>query len=276
MIYRDARFALLTQHAKERVLVPILAERLGASVEVVHGFDTDSLGTFTRDVPRLASQRETALRKARLAIELSGALHGLGSEGSFVPGPFGLGSWNVEVVAFVDRVRGIDVVGKSHGPGLHVHGIARSLEELRDIARRAGFPGHGLVLRPDGPDDPRVRKGLRAWDALEAGFAAALAESSAQGVFVESDLRAHLHPSRMEMIAKAGADLADRLATACPACGLPGVGWVESLDGLPCAACGSPTGEARADVHACVRCPFREERQRPGEADPSHCGYCNP
>jgi hypothetical protein len=276
MTYRDVRISLLTQHAKEQVLAPVLAERLGASVEVVHGFDTDSLGTFTRDIPRLESQQETALRKAKLAIELSGASCGLGSEGSFVPGPFGLGSWNVEVVAFVDAARGIEVFGRAHGAGRHVHGLARTMAEAHEMAVRVGFPEYGLVIRPNGPDDPRVRKGIRDALALDDAFHAALRESCDGAVFMESDLRAHQHPSRMAMIGRAGEDLAERLATMCPMCGLPGFGWTDVVPGLRCAACGLPTDDAVADVHACVRCACRQERPRGGEADPSHCSFCNP
>lgn len=274
-MYENERIMLLTQHGKERVLAPILLERLGARLELVGGFDTDALGTFTREIPRTSSQIETARRKASVALELSGGRIGLGSEGSFGPGPFGLGSWNVEIVVLLDAARGIEVVGKAHGPGLHAHGVVRSGDELRDFAQRAGFPDHGLTIRPQGPEGVPLRKGIRDWGALDAAFADAVRESPG-GVFAESDLRAHHHPSRMAMIGLAGRDLADRLATACAACGLPGFGLVESLPGLPCAACGLPTDHARADLYGCVRCAFREERPRAGEADPSHCGHCNP
>lgn len=274
-MYERERFMLLTQHGKERVLAPIMRERLGADLEVVGGFDTDTLGTFTREVPRVSSQLDAARRKASIALERSGGRIGLGSEGSFVPGPFGFGSWNIEVVVLLDRVRGIEVVGKAHGPGLHAHGLVRSVGELREFAARAGFPDHGLTIRPEGPGDPRLRKGIRDGHALEAAFAEAMRGSS-DGVFVESDLRAHQHPSRMETIARAGRDLAERLASACPGCGSPGFGHLGNLPGKPCSACGLPTDEARAESFGCVRCAHREERALAGEADPSRCGHCNP
>ncbi|MFM8457386.1 MAG: hypothetical protein ACKOB0_00350 [Chthoniobacterales bacterium] len=80
--YAGASFALLTKHAKEQAIAPRLARALGAQVSVVDTFDTDTLGTFTREVPRFGSQLDAARKKAELATEMSGCPLGLGSEGS--------------------------------------------------------------------------------------------------------------------------------------------------------------------------------------------------
>ena len=277
--YKGARIALLTQHAKEQVLGPLFAAELGAALELVRGFDTDTLGTFTRETPRLGTQIEAARRKAEIAIERSGAACGLGSEGAFVPGPFGLGSWNIEVVVLVDRTSGIEVVGRAGAPGRHLHATLRSREELREFADRAGFPGHGLVVRPDNERDPRMRKGIARSGELEVAFDEALRRSGTGAVFVESELRAHLNPTRMETIRAAGRDLTIRLREPCPACGAPGFGIVAKVPGLPCSECGAPTREAIADELGCVRCDFREERalaDSPSTASPAVCDYCNP
>lgn len=50
--YAGKRVALLTQHGKQQVLVPVLESALGCRVEHVMGYDTDRLGTFTRDITR--------------------------------------------------------------------------------------------------------------------------------------------------------------------------------------------------------------------------------
>jgi hypothetical protein len=70
--HRGQTVALLTQHGKERVIAPALASALGVEVRHVQGFDTDQLGTFSRDVPRAGSQREAARRKAEIGMRLSG------------------------------------------------------------------------------------------------------------------------------------------------------------------------------------------------------------
>ena len=61
---RGRHVALLTKHEKERVVSPILEGALDCQVTRINSFDTDLLGTFTREIPRAGSQREAARRKA--------------------------------------------------------------------------------------------------------------------------------------------------------------------------------------------------------------------
>jgi hypothetical protein len=276
--YANQRVVLVTQHGKEEVLAPLFHDHLGARLDVMRTIDTDALGSFTREIPRPGTQLDAARSKAQLAIEQGEASLGIGSEGTLLPGPLGLGAWHVEVVLLRDAERDLDVVGRAHGVGLHIHGHVRSEDELLALAARADFPTHGLVLRPGENDHYRIRKGVRTWEALLATFKAVRAESTDGAVFVESDLRAHQHPTRMAVIAQAGRDLIQRLATPCPACATPGVGVMEVLGGRPCRACGTATAEARADRIGCLRCAWREERERPGpaEVDPARCPSCNP
>ena len=79
---------MLTKHGKERVIAPSLGKQCGAIVEQTDQFDTDQLGTFTGDVPRLMSQRDAAREKAILATTLTGLKLGLGSEGSSAVDPY--------------------------------------------------------------------------------------------------------------------------------------------------------------------------------------------
>jgi hypothetical protein len=276
--YNHARFALLTQHGKETVVASPLRELLGARLDVISTFDTDTLGTFTRDIPRPGTQLDAARRKATLAVEHGGTPLGLGSEGSFNPGPFGFGTWNLELLAFVDAERQLEVVGRASAPGLHHHATVTSRDELTEFCRHADFPAHGLVVRPDHADHPSLRKGLRSWPDLEAAFQAARAESKDGRVFVEHDLRAHQNPTRMATIAEAARDLVERLACRCPACASPGFGLLRRVPGLPCSECGTPTDRPVADEFGCVACDYREQRARPGLAwaDPGECGVCNP
>lgn len=276
--YAGLRIALLTKHEKERVLSPLVCEALGAELACDSGFDTDRLGTFTRDVPRLGSQLEAARRKAELAIARSGAPLGMGSEGAFLPGPFGLGAFDLEIVVLVDPDRRLEVVGRSYGPAVHVHGHVTCRDSLLRLASDARFPEHGLTLRPNDEADPRIRKGLRSIATLDAAFEEALAESREGVVFVENDLRAHQHPTRRQAIARAGRDLVARVACLCPACGVPGYGLRSRVPGLPCGDCGAPTEDALEDELGCVSCSHVERRPRLDRrtADPHRCNECNP
>ncbi|MEW6662949.1 MAG: DUF6671 family protein [Bacillota bacterium] len=278
-IYSKQRIALLTQHGKERVIAPVLESALGCRVEHVTGYDTDQLGTFTREIPRPGTQLEAARKKARIGMELSGLPLGLASEGSFGPDPMvGMFPWNVEFLIWIDDERGLEIVGVAQGKTNFAHVLAASWEEAEAFARQAGFPDHYLVVRPEGESDPRMRKGIAAWTEYEAAFAWALEQSPCRRVFVETDMRAHANPTRLENIRLAAEDLARKLCSLCPACGTPGFWTVERLTGLPCEACGAPTRETRAEVLGCLKCAHRVTRERADKeyADAGRCDYCNP
>lgn len=277
--YAGKRVAFLTQHGKERVVAPVLDAALGCRVERVAGYDTDHLGTFTRDIPRFGTQLDAARRKARIGMELAGSPLGLASEGSFGPDPFtGMSSWNVEVLLFIDDGLGIEVCGVFQGPGGSEHLRAENWPAVEAFARKTGFPAQQLVLRPDDERDPRIRKGIASWPELRAAFAWTHRLSGSGKVFVEFDLRAHAHPGRRENIRRAAEDLATKLSSICPACGAPGYAVVERVAGLPCADCGAPTREPRADVWGCARCEHRDTRDRCDAvvAAPGRCDWCNP
>jgi len=169
--YAGQRIALLTQHGKERVIAPVLDAALGCRVECVSGYDTDLLGTFSRDIPRAGSQLEAARRKARIGMELSGLSLGLASEGAFGPDPVaGLLPWNVELLVFIDDEHGIEVTGMAQQATQFSHLLTEDWEQAAQFAHQAGFPEHLLVVRPQNQDDHRIQKGMADWTSLEAAF----------------------------------------------------------------------------------------------------------
>ena len=94
--YAGARFSILTQHGKEREMAPLFADGLDVRLELAMGFDTDSFGSFTREVARQGNQLEAARAKATKGMELLALDFGIASEGSFHPGSFGLYPSNLE------------------------------------------------------------------------------------------------------------------------------------------------------------------------------------
>ncbi len=277
--YEGHRVAFLTQHGKDDLLRPLMSNALGCDTIRADGFDTDLLGTFTRDIGRPGSQLAAARAKAAKAIELTGERIGLGSEGAFGADPVGgLLPWNTEVLVWRDMAAGIEVVGAAHGPGHSLQHTVTDEEALRRFADTAGFPAHGLVLRPDAQDDARIVKGLRDWPTLQRAFADALRASPAGKVFVETDLRAHMNPTRQRIIFRAAENLVARLQSACPACGSPGFWEKERISGLPCGLCGMPTRLPLAHVWQCDACAHADQRPAAdgSVADPARCDCCNP
>lgn len=277
--YDGCRVALLTQHGKQRVIAPLLEPALGCRIALVTGFDTDQLGTFTRETPRPGTQQQAASQKARKGMELAGTPLGIASEGSFAADPFsGMLPWNVELVTWVDDELGIEVIGIAQGADRKGHMQSGTWQEIAAFAEREGFPQQQLVLRPDGQDDPRIYKSIADWATLQLTFDQCLAQSASGQVFVERDLRAFANPSRMQRIEEATADLLQRLQSTCPVCATPGFWISQRLPGLPCAACRWPTSLAQSEAWSCLRCDHQAITPIADRtlADPAHCAYCNP
>jgi len=277
--YSGRPVALLTQHGKEQVLAQPLERALGCRVQLVTGYDTDQLGSFTREIPRAGTQLGAARKKARIGMERSGLSLGLASEGSYAPDPFsGLFPWNTEILVWFDDERELEVIGVAQGKANFAHLLAPEWAAVEAFAKQVRFPEQHLVLRPDGEQDLRICKGIGRWEDLHTAFFCALADSANGLVFVETDGRAHANPARMEIIRRAGEDLARKLCSCCPVCATPGFWIVERVVGLPCQACGAPTGEVLCEVHGCLKCAYRIDHLRHGPpyADPGRCAYCNP
>jgi len=277
--YKNREVALLTQHGKEQLLAPALKESIGCIVTRVENYDTDLLGTFSRDIARAGTQIQAARKKARIGMKLARLPLGLASEGSFGPDPFtGMFSWNVEVLIWVDQENAFEIVATAHGKSNMAHKIVSMWEEVEAFAQKAGFPEHYLMVRPENEHDARIRKGIHSWDELKEAFTWAQGQSKSGNVFIETDMRAHANPTRMDTIRSAAEELTRKLSSFCPACGTPGYWAVERITGLPCNRCGTPTHEIRAEIYGCCKCSHRNTLERTDRkyADPGHCDQCNP
>lgn len=271
--------AFLTQHGKESLLGQLFTQKIGCRLVRASGFDTDQLGTFARDVPRPGTQLATARFKAKKGIELTGLPLGIGSEGAFGADPLGgIMPWNAEVLVWADADLGIEIIGSAQGPGGGLQRFVTDEDELRQFAADADFPSHGLVLRPDSENHPEILKGFDSWLALSAAFETLRSQSSSGRVFAEVDQRAHVNPSRQQMILRAADDLIAKINSACPDCDAPGYWSKQRVSGLPCGLCARPTRLPVASIWRCDRCAHTEQRRETAvaTADPSRCDYCNP
>jgi Zn finger protein HypA/HybF involved in hydrogenase expression len=277
--YVGLKASLLTQHGKESVICPELLSANGLEVIHVKGYDTDKLGTFTRDIPRYGSQLDAARKKARIGMELSGLPIGLASEGAFSNDPYtGLLPWNYELVVLVDDVHNIEITGFYSGEAQSASKPVPSWDELMDFLSEAQFPSHQLVVRPDDEYHPECRKGINTIKSLRDAYDWAISISKNGSVFAENDLRAHANPTRMSNIFKATQDLAKKMASLCPQCHSPGFSITETKKGLPCSYCAMPTNLPIAHVWSCVKCGHKKDEVivNPTSADPSKCNFCNP
>jgi hypothetical protein len=272
--YRGVEAVITTQHAKEKLIAPALAP-LGIEL-VHHNFNTDSLGTFSGEIPRTHSQRETAFKKARIGMEVTGLKYGIASEGSIGADPLvPLINSAIESIAWIDDVTGIEIIEFERGTEVvAVKTEVSSIDDLGDFLERADFPNHALIAYPASKKGPNY-KGLRELAALEDAISSI---TKVESSVIESDLRAHMSPSRSEVIQRCAEKLAVRLACLCSGCGTPGFGAIGSICGLSCEQCGEIVERAiSGELHGCAKCEFREEKLN-GKSGVSaaQCERCNP
>lgn len=288
--YQDATAALATMHGKEAAIGPAMQAHLGLTIVTPPDLNTDALGTFTGEIPRVGTMREVAVKKARLGMRASGLRIGIASEGTFGPHPaipfFQAG---MELMVLVDDERDLIISESLIAEDIiHDETVVGSVSELDLFLPRVRFPTHALVVVPNRTASPwwklhpelaRPRKGIMMYDELvEAiGFASRISEDGRARV--TTDLRAHMNPTRMRAIGRLASLLAIKVAAECPECRAPGFGRAAVAPGLPCEGCGEESIIPRGDILRCVACEHEyEERRIPIRrfAEPGECPRCNP
>ena len=271
---------LATKHEKLPLIGPPLERVIGMRVEAIK-VDTDSLGTFTGDVPRLGTPLETAIAKARLGMSEAGCGIGIASEGSIGPDPQ-IPFINVdrEIVVLVNDETGVVIseVFSSHDI-VAAKTTSRSGDDLDKFLSQTDFPSHKMIVKPNSGKMHPIYKGIASVSELSIAVSRCASVSPDGLANVETDLRAHVCPSRQRIIASAAERLAARIASLCPECGSPGWGRVDLLFGIPCAWCGTLVAKPRAEINACTLCDHRETKEIVSEqvlADPATCPECNP
>lgn len=276
------RAVLATLHGKEQAIAPMFLAILNVIVAPAEGVDTDALGTFSGETPRRGTVLETAVAKARLGMERARLPFGIASEGSFGPHPlFPIIPAGFELMAFVDDERGTTIHESLVIDATNfAHIVTSPAEPITQFLAQVGFPSHGLIVRPNvGDAQTKLVKGIVDLSILQSGITAAAALSDDGCARVDTDMRAHLNPTRMKSLTALAVRLSDRLSCLCPSCAAPGWGRVKVIRGLPCEMCDTSTEWVMSEVLGCAACTYQEERPRADgliHTGPANCPWCNP
>ncbi len=278
--FKGRVLVLATKHEKEKVMAQILEKELGVKVVVPADFNTDKFGTFTREIKRTGDQLEAARHKVLAGMKHTGIDLGISNEGSFGSHPeIPWAPSNFELVLLVDKANGIEIRGHCRSTETNASGVyVSSIIEAKEVADTWGFPEHGLVVR-NSENGSIIYKGITTYEELEKRVHQLLGRFFAKKVFLETDLRAHMNPTRMKNIRSATKDLVKNAKSICPKCNCPGFVIIDVKRGLPCGGCGTATDRVSMCVYGCQKCKYEKEQPLPNAtetADPGMCGYCNP
>ena len=277
--YRGKTAWLSTKHQKLDLIAPAMLEQAGLVVKALE-IDTDLLGTFSGEIPRVDTPLNTAIAKAKMGLTASNQTLGLASEGSIGPdlqNPFLVS--NVETVVFVDISEDL-VIHQSHRSFEIVAGskdVSKG-DDLTEFLAAVDFPNHALIAHvPSRPKLPII-KGIKTYEHLEQAITELSRDSNVEKVRLETDHRAHMSPSRRKNIQLTATKLAIRLASNCPKCEVPGFGLVRFETGLSCESCGIRNENAIArEILCCVRCDYTQAGAVLAESLPTErCDWCNP
>lgn len=279
-LYDGKDIVIFTKHKKEAAMVELLYKSIGGNIRVFDKFDTDKLGTFSREISRKRNQKETAKKKCIIGMKkCKNADVIISSEGSFTTHPDAPIQWNIELVMFYDVEKKREICGYYSGVETNSsHAIVEKYEEVLRFAKGAGFPEHHLIMRPNNKKSKKIVKGIDDELKLKDAFIKCLSKSKNQKVFIETDMRANANPTRMKNIEKATSNLIENILSFCPNCGEPGFVKTGVIRGLPCSQCGLPSEFPLEYIYSCQKCQHEERRKsdKSEKVDPMYCHHCNP
>jgi hypothetical protein len=280
--YWGSKAVVATMHGKELAIGPPFHEILGTSIQIPEKLNTDALGTFTGEVERKGTPLETLRKKVRMGMDQLGVTYGIGSEGSFGPYIlFPLIPQDHEILLWIDDERGIEILEQKISTETNYDSKKVSTwNNMEDFLKRARFPSHSLIVRPNSGFIPGLTfKGLKKVKEVKEAIKRCAAASTDGQALVQTDMRAHMNPTRMKVISDLAETMARRLATRCPNCSCPGWGIIDIIRGLPCEGCGLKTEQIEQEVYGCPMCEEREPLPRQDgvlKASPAQCNFCNP
>jgi hypothetical protein len=281
--FQDKTCVLITMHGKEKAILPVFQGFEGLNFVDAPTLNTDILGTFSGEINRAQNPLETALLKAKLGINHVDADYAIANEGSFGPHP--------SIYFIPADHEWIVILELKTGRYWHTQHISTNTNfsnivpknwiEVIEFLRSIDFPNHGIIIKLENEindNNNQIFKDLDSKLEIEEIFKK---YEQIEGVrlSIETDMRAHRNPTRMQVIAETTEKLKRKLQVKCPICNYPGFDVVQIEKGLPCSLCESPTRMIHKALYACSNCNFQEWSGNPDGlllSDPGFCDYCNP
>ena len=277
-MYNNIRIILATKHSKEHAIQKPFEDAFNAHLFVPNNYDTDQFGSFTGEIARTLSPLDTAIAKAKKAALEYGYDYAIASEGSFGPHPsIFFAPADSELLCFIDIPQNIIVAESvlTTDTNYAQKEISRE-DEYASFLENIQFGSHAVMVRGLA-DNAILAKGVTNCDALSAVLSEGFKRYS--HLRLETDMRAMVNPTRMNVIRKLTHQLIYRINQVCEQCQAPGFGKKTVAGNLSCQDCSSLTELYQYQVLNCVKCSYQKHCPRPDgllQADPKYCPNCNP
>ena len=280
-MYEHRTIVLSTKHEKEKIIAPLFKKYLKTDVIIPENVDTDLLGTFTGEIKRVGTMKETALKKALMGMKMMNIPLGIASEGSFGPHPqIPFMPANNEMMVFIDSENQLEIVEQLLTTQTNFASIeTNTLEKIQPFLIQVGFPKQGLIVKPKNSDATIIYKGIKNKKELREATIECVKLSPDGVAHIETDMRAHMNPLRQKAIRSLTFKLIKRIRSLCPLCASPGWGIVDHETGLPCEVCYFPTKIIKTDIFGCVKCSHQikiQHNKTIKTAEATFCDECNP
>lgn len=277
-MYEGMNIILATMHKKEDAIREPFASAFNAKIVVPDNYDTDQFGTFTGEIPRIQTPYETVIQKAKQASLIYGFDYAVSNEGSFGPHPvLFFAPADIELMSFIDIKNDITVVESEISTDTnYAHLDIEVTDTYGDFLKKIKFPSHGIIIRCM---DNNIVLAKRISDSPTLEKIISTSFKEYKKLRLETDMRAMMNPSRMNIIYKLAIKLVERLQNICDHCQSPGFGKISTKGNLSCEMCGTETLLYQFKVHSCVKCDYQKESSREDgliKADQKYCPYCNP
>ncbi|MEN9968035.1 MAG: hypothetical protein RIR94_204 [Bacteroidota bacterium] len=266
-----SQLLLSSKHKKEKLLQSLF-DPYGVKLSTNLDFDTDQFGTFCGTTPRLEGPKITVKEKCLAGMAFDNKRQGLASEGSFGPHPhFPFLTLNEEWLLYIDLDNNLEVYGHSQSLEVCHQQFHYQDRDLDSFLTRIQFGTQGLVLK-NAKNGEIIAKGITKIDHLMD-----LIQKHPKWT-IETDLRAHLNPTRQKNIIAAGSDLITRMQSRCPKCAHPDFSVRTYSGQLKCSYCQKPTQTQQFLEYQCTNCLHQmiEKRKDKVLEDPQFCNHCNP
>lgn len=278
-VYKNKKVLLASMHNKEVAIKEAFETYTGCKIVVAENFNTDQFGTFSGEVERKLSAYETLKNKAITASNIFNYDYVISSEGSFGPHPYFFISCDTEMLLFYDKKLDLFITDYEISTNTNYSRFVITRKNYKtdgyfNWLKNSKFPSHGLVIKVY---EDILYKGIISTEELENLIDIHLNEH--KELTLETDMRAMMNPTRMDVIRLLANKLAQKVSRICKKCSTPGFEEIVSSGNLKCELCHQETKTPKFKDTKCLKCDYyAREEISPGQeyGDPTYCDYCNP